>query len=72
MSSKAQVYSFSLELANNLDMRYKSPPLPVDLAFTTSRNITTQTAKNDDGLEKKLPVDQSWAEEVAGFFDNRK
>ena len=30
-TSKAEVASFGLELSKKLDMRYKSPPLPVNL-----------------------------------------
>ncbi len=31
LASKAEVASFGLELSKKLDMRYKSPPLPVNL-----------------------------------------
>jgi hypothetical protein len=41
IGSKAEVSSFCLELAKKLDMRYKSPPLPVDLAFIQRNNIPT-------------------------------
>ena len=36
--SKAQVASFCLELSKKLDMRYTSPPLPVDLAIVSRGN----------------------------------
>ena len=36
LDSKQTIYCFCLELAKKLDMRYKSPPLPVDLNFPGS------------------------------------
>lgn len=59
-------------------MRYKSPPLPVDLAFTTSRNNTTTTMQttnnnnNNDWNDNRIPLDNSYAEEVAALFEIRK
>jgi len=34
LSSKAEVASFCLELSKKMGMRYKSPPLPVNLTIT--------------------------------------
>jgi hypothetical protein len=37
LQSKADVTSFCLELTKKLEMRYRSPPLPVDLNVATAR-----------------------------------
>jgi hypothetical protein len=46
MQSKADVTSFCLELTKKLDMRYHSPPLPVEL------NVTTHDRREVDGSGK--------------------
>jgi hypothetical protein len=49
-------------------MRYKSPPLPVDLAFTSIRNNVPAV----NGSNTKVPFDTAYAEEVAAMFEIRK
>jgi hypothetical protein len=49
--SKAQVSSFCLELSKKLDMRYKSPPLPVDLSMVQR---TTGIHEDQDSVMAKL------------------
>jgi hypothetical protein len=49
--SKAQVSSFCLELSKKLDMRYKSPPLPVDLSMVQR---TAGTHEDQDSVVAKL------------------
>ena len=44
LESKAEVSSFCLELSKKLDMRYKSPPLPVDLAFVQRNAVPTNAS----------------------------
>jgi hypothetical protein len=48
---KAQVSAFCLELSKKLDMRYKSPPLPVDLSLVQR---TTGTHDDQDSVIAKL------------------
>ena len=45
-TSKAQVASFGLELSKKLDMRYKSPPLPVNLNMM----------QGDQGMMPMMPI----------------
>lgn len=49
VESKAEVSSFCLELAKKLEIRYKSPPLPVDLAFVRRAGTaaTSNTQRTD-------------------------
>ena len=49
LSSKAEVSAFCLELSKKMDMRYKSPPLPVDLSMYNSNDTglgTLDTTRN--------------------------
>jgi hypothetical protein len=69
--SKAQVASFCLELSKKLDMRYKSPPLPVDLAVV-------KRDKEDDSDQSVIAKfagfsadDSSGFREVAALFDTK-
>ena len=50
LESKAEVSSFCLELSKKLDMRYKSPPLPVDLAFVQRNNIGTSVSMTNNEI----------------------
>jgi hypothetical protein len=68
LESKAQVSSFCLELAKKLDMRYQSPPLPVDLAFNKSR-MDMDEAKI---ALSRVDVDPTITEEVAALFQIHK
>jgi hypothetical protein len=49
-------------------MRYKSPPLPVDLGFAANKN----TAQATNGWNPTVPFDTSYTEEVAALFEIRK
>jgi hypothetical protein len=68
LESKAQVSSFCLELSKKLDMRYTSPPLPVDLAFKRGHDGPTV-----DSLAAKFGAleDSSGYKEVVALFDNK-
>jgi hypothetical protein len=46
MLSKADLMHFSLELAKKLDIRFRSPPLPVDLSLVSQGGVL-----NAPGLE---------------------
>jgi hypothetical protein len=56
VESKAEVSSFCLELSKKLDMRYKSPPLPVDLAFVQRNNIATTGSTTHDSTNNNNPA----------------
>ena len=61
--SLAQVQSFCLELSKKLDMRYKSPPLPVNLSLDSAASAAAivptsqpvQSARERSGSEPSLP-----------------
>jgi hypothetical protein len=63
--SKAQVSSYCVELANKLGMRYKSPPLPVDLFLARERSSNSQIPT------RSVPIEVSSTEEVAAMFEIR-
>lgn len=48
VESKAEVSSFCLELSKKMGMRYRSPPLPVDLAFVQRNHISTTASTTND------------------------
>jgi hypothetical protein len=54
LESKAEVSSFCLELSKKLDMRYKSLPLPVDLALVQRNHIGT--TPSTDGNNNNNPA----------------
>jgi hypothetical protein len=62
------VSSFCLELSKKLDMRYTSPPLPVDLAFKRG-----QDGPSVDSMAAKFAAieDSSGYREVAALFDSK-
>ena len=72
--SKAQVASFCLEVAKKLNMRYRSPPLPVDLALV--KNYTRgqdgdpdqQSASRMEGMS----LDDPGIQEILALFDSKK
>jgi hypothetical protein len=68
LESKAQVSSFCLELSKKLNMRYTSPPLPVDLAFKRGDGPTL------DSLAGKFAAleDSSGYKEVVALFDEKQ
>jgi hypothetical protein len=65
---KAQVSSFCLELSKKLDMRYKSPPLPVDLSLVQR---TTGTHEDQDYVNKLagLNADSESIQNVEAMFE---
>jgi hypothetical protein len=70
MESKAQVASFCLELAKKLDMKYKSPPLPVDLAL---HRTSLESGPGVNNLSKALAnFDSNVGDEVAAMFQIAK
>jgi hypothetical protein len=70
LQSKAQVASFCLELAKKLDMKYKSPPLPVDLALHKS---ALESGSCGNKLAKALgSLDNDVGDEVAAMFQISK
>jgi hypothetical protein len=48
MESKADLFSFALELQKRMEIRYHAPPLPVDLTVsnTTKTNLANQLVNN--------------------------
>lgn len=68
--SKAHVASFCLELSKKLDMKYQSPPLPVDLA------VVNRGSKDDDNQSVLAKFagfsadDSSGFREVAALFES--
>jgi hypothetical protein len=63
---KAQVSSFCLELSKKLDMRYKSPPLPVDLSL-----VQRTTHEDQDYVNKLagLNADSESIQNVEAMFE---
>lgn len=59
--------AFCLELSKKLDMKYKSPPLPVDLAF-----LNRMSADEAKAAMPKAQVDPAVTEEVAAMFSIKK
>lgn len=49
--SKAEVSSFCLELAKKMNMRYRSPPLPVNLSMVGQE---TNSASDDQSVRSKI------------------
>jgi hypothetical protein len=68
--SKAQVSSFCLELSKKLDMRYKSPPLPVDLSLV-QRTSGTHEDQDYDFIAKLagLNADSESIKNVEAMFE---
>jgi hypothetical protein len=60
LESRANVASFCLELQKQLDMNYHSPPMPVELSMTESRDIL----RNDIMQELALNNRTSLHEEI--------
>ena len=54
LQSKADISSFYLEVSKKLDMRYQSPPLPVDLSIVAKKNEDlSQQSKGSEELFMK-------------------
>jgi hypothetical protein len=65
--SQAEMQSYCLELSKKLDMRYESPPLPVNLKIDY-RGETDSSVDNENAAEK-LARSRSELEKVAALFD---
>jgi len=50
MLSKAELMHFSLELQKKLDIKYKSPPLPVDLSMLGQQRPDEPDSDQDSGM----------------------
>lgn len=84
LESKAQLSSFALELSKKMDMRYKSPPMPVDLSLKSAADAqalnfhfsesggdgtTVGMGRERSGTEDYRSADV--AESVAAMFGTR-
>jgi hypothetical protein len=69
LESKAQVASFCLELAKKLDLKYKSPPLPVDLALV-KRGNEVDNELSQARLAGLTAEDTPGLQEVAALLDS--
>jgi hypothetical protein len=65
--SKAALSSFCHELSKQLDMRYQSPPLPVDLSIS-QRDRAVEGETPVDGLRSAPPEFQEKLNLVAAMF----
>lgn len=71
--SRAQLSAFCLELSKKLDLRYQSPPLPVDLS------LHSRPSSTDDDAEKKallakfegLTADSVDIEQIDNLFSKK-
>jgi len=76
--SKAQVASFCLELAKKLDMRYNSPPLPVDLAIVNNRSQDGTDPEENPELERlrrgrtTTEDNAAFVKDIVALFENKK
>ena len=76
LQSKADLSSFILEVTKKLDMKYESPPMPVNLSATGNMNI--QGLFSDEGnVEPRsglqdVNVSAEDLQEVANMFEVRK
>ena len=68
--SKAQVASFCLELSKKLNMRYQSPPLPVNLALV--KNYTRGQDCDPDHRMEGVSVDDTGIQELVALFESKK
>lgn len=77
MQSKADLSSFCLEVSKKLDLRYVSPPMPVNLTapgFDLSGLISNDSSENETkeprSVEKTLTADD--LHDVAALFEVRE
>ena len=76
LQSKADLSSFILEVTKKLDMKYESPPMPVNLSATGSMNIRGLFA-DDGSVEpqsglRDVNVSADDLQDVANLFEVRK
>jgi hypothetical protein len=69
--SKASLSSFCHELSKQLDMRYQSPPLPVDLSIS-QRDRPVEGESAVDELRSAPPDFQNQLSLVAAMFAKKK
>jgi hypothetical protein len=73
LASKATVASFCLELSKKLDMRYQSPPLPVDLAVVRRDNNATSSIENRSTANSWVVGDDTSAlKDLVALYDKNK
>lgn len=80
LQSKADLSSFILEVTKKLDMKYESPPMPVNLSassalniqglFADEGNVDPQIGLQEANLETNFSADD--LQEVAELFEVRK
>lgn len=70
--SKAEVSSFCLELSKKLEMRYLSPPLPVDLAFVKRGGSEGDNESVAAKLAGFALDDSSGMKELVALYDKKK
>jgi hypothetical protein len=63
LMSKAEVASFCLELSKKLDMRYRSPPLPVDLSI-----VNKDVSETESVVAKFQALSSTAGDDVAKMF----
>jgi hypothetical protein len=69
--SKAAVSSFCHEMSKQLDMRYESPPLPVNLSIT-QRDHKVEGSTAAEGLRDAPPEFEARLSSVAAMFEKNK
>lgn len=72
LESKSQVASFCLELSKKLDMRFVSPPLPVDLALVKRAGHDLDSQSVRAKFADLAAGSSSGYKEVAALFDKTK
>jgi hypothetical protein len=72
LASKATVASFCLELSKKLDMRYQSPPLPVDLAVVRRDNNGTNVENRSTANSWVAGDDTSALKDLVALYDKNK
>jgi hypothetical protein len=74
LESKAQLSSFALELSKKMDMRYVSPPMPIDLNFQ-QRDARLLNMQIPDVIERAPETvesqDYDVADSVAAMFGTK-
>jgi hypothetical protein len=72
--SKAALSSFCHELSKQLDMRYQSPPLPVDLTISQRDRAAEGEGEESalDGLRSAPPEFQEKLNLVAAMFAKKR
>jgi hypothetical protein len=71
--SKAEVQSYCLELSKKLDMRYRSPPLPVNLSLDAKDEGDSLSSGNGSLAEKVagLAANSEELRKLSALFDKK-